>query len=143
MHVSQSIPRRRGFTLLELMVVAVILVLLAGVVTVMVTKNIEDAKHAKAVTDISMLDNAIGQYELNNGSFPPSLDALYEKPSGEDLPKWNGPYIKKRVVNDPWDRPYIYVVPGDVNPDSYDLSSLGRDGKEGGTGNDADIKSWE
>lgn len=142
MFVSQNSSRRRGFTLLELMVVAVILVLLAGIVTVMVTSRIEDAKHAKAIADVSVLDEAIGHYQLDNGDYPPTLDALYAKPTGEDLPNWKT-YVKRPVVNDPWGRPYIYVVPGDVNPDSYDLSSLGKDGKEGGTGNDADIKSWE
>ena len=135
--------RQHGFTLLELLVVMFILVLLAGVVTVMVTKRVEDAKHAKAVADIESLGNAIDQYHLHNGAYPMQLDALRTIPSGEDLPNWNGPYIKKPVPNDPWDRPYIYVEPGEENPDSYDLYTLGRDGREGGSVSDADVTNWE
>ena len=133
----------RGFTLLELMVVAVILVLLAGVVTVLVNKRAEQAKHAKAVADIASLDSAIDQYHLDNGAYPLTLDALREKPAGEELPNWNGPYIKKAVPADPWSREYVYLEPGDHNTDSYDLYSLGKDGTEGGTGVDADITNWE
>ena len=138
-----SCYRHRGFTLLELMVVMFILVMLAGVVTVAVIKNVEEAKHAKAVADIASLHNAIDQYHLHNGSYPSTLDALRTKPEGEDLPNWNGPYIEKPVPNDPWGQPYVYVVPGDHNTDSYDLYSLGRDEKEGGSGIDADINNWE
>lgn len=135
--------RAHGFTLLELMVVMFILVLLAGVVTVMVTNRIDDANHAKAVADIESIGNAIDTYHLQNGVFPTTLNDLYTQPTGVDLPNWNGPYVKKPVPNDPWNRPYIYVVPGDHNPTSYDLYSLGKDGKEGGTGVDADIVNWQ
>lgn len=138
-----SSRRRRGFTLLELMVVMFILVMLAGVVTVMVTNRVEEAKHAKAVADIESLENAIDQFHLQNSTFPPNLDALYNKPTGTDLPNWNGPYVKKPVPDDPWNVPYQYVVPGQHNIQSYDLFSLGRDGKEGGTGVDADVTNWQ
>ena len=134
---------QRGFTLLELLVVMFILVLLAGVVTVVVTKRVEEAKHAKAIADIESLGNAIDQYHLQNGSYPTTLDALREKPSGEDLPNWNGPYIKKPVPDDPWGQAYFYAAPGDMNKESFDLYSLGRDGKEGGSGSDADVTNWE
>ena len=135
--------RRRGFTLLELLVVMFILVLLAGVVTLAVTKRVEEAKHAKAVADIEVLGSAIDQYHLQNGEYPTTLDALRIKPSGEDLPNWNGPYIKKLVPDDPWGQPYVYHVPGEHNTDSYDLYTLGKDGNEGGTGSDADVTNWE
>lgn len=134
--------KQRGFTLLELMVVAFILVLLAGTVVVLVIKRADDAKHAKAVADIEAISNALDQYRLQNGDYPADLDALVNKPAGEDLPNWDGPYIKKQVPNDPWNHPYAYVVPGEHNPKSYDLSTLGSDAKEGGTGNDADITNW-
>ena len=134
--------RRRGFTLLELMVVMFILVLLASVVAVEVTKRVEDADHAKAVADIDSIGSAIDQYQLQNHAYPPNLDALYTQPTGVDVPNWHGPYIKKPVSSDPWGQPYIYVTPGVHNPDSYDLSSLGKDKKEGGTGVDADITNW-
>ena len=135
--------KRRGFTLLELLVVMFILVLLAGTVTVLVTKRVEEAKHARAVADIESLGTALEQYRLHNGDYPTNLDALRERPSDQEAPKWNGPYIKKPVPNDPWDRPYFYVVPGERNKDSYDLYTLGRDGKEGGDGSDADITNWD
>jgi general secretion pathway protein G len=135
--------RQRGFTLLELMVVMVILVMLAGVVAMLVTQREEQAKHAKAIADVDVLGNAIDLYHTDNGAYPVTLDALRTKPTDEDLPNWNGPYIKKPVPADPWNRPYIYVVPGVHNPDSYDLSSLGRDGNPGGTGVDADVTNWE
>ncbi len=135
--------QHRGFTLLELMVVMFILVMLAGVVTVMVTNRVEDAKHAKAIADVNELETAIDTYHLQNGQYPTALEDLYTKPNGQDLPNWNGPYIKKPVPNDPWGVPYYYIVPGQHNPNSFDLYSLGRDGKEGGTGVDADITNWE
>lgn len=135
--------RVRGFTLLELLVVMFILVMLAGVVTVMVTKRVEEAKHAKAVADVESLSTAVEQYHLQNGAYPPTLEALRTKPAGEDLPNWSGPYIKKPVPNDPWNQPYLYVTPGEHNTESFDLYSLGKDGKEGGSGTDADVNNWE
>ncbi len=134
--------RRGGFTLLELLVVMFILVLLAGAATIAYTKHIEEAKTVKAKTDISTLDTAIDAYHIQNGAFPTTLDALREKPAGEELPNWNGPYLKKPVPLDPWNQPYSYVMPGEKNPDSYDLYTLGKDGKEGGSGSDADITNW-
>jgi general secretion pathway protein G len=135
--------RQRGFTLLELLVVMFILVILAGAVTVLVTQRIEQTKHSKAVVDVESLGNAIDQYHLDNSAFPAALDALRTRPSGDELPNWNGPYIKKAVPDDPWGKPYIFVAPGEHNADSYDLYSLGKDGKEGGSGSDADVKNWD
>jgi general secretion pathway protein G len=135
--------RRHGFTLLELLVVMFILVLLAGVVTVVVTKRVEEANITRAKADISQLDNAIELYlRDNNNTPPPTLDALRTRPNGEELPNWNGPYIKKDVPLDPWKRPYVYAVPGQ-HDNAYDLYTLGRDGKEGGSASDADINNWE
>lgn len=133
---------QRGFTLIELMVVMVILVLLAGTITVLVFKRVEDAKHAKAVADIETLGSAIDQYHIHNSDFPPTLDALVKNPSEADYPNWSGPYIKKAVPNDPWGKPYIYTAPGDHNTDSYDIGTYGKDGTEDGTGNDADVTNW-
>ncbi|MHB0937619.1 MAG: type II secretion system major pseudopilin GspG [Armatimonadota bacterium] len=138
---SQS-TRRRGFTLLELLVVMFILVLLAGVVTVVVTKRMEEAKHAKAVADIATLKSAIDIYYLHNKAYPPTLEALRTPPSGE-MPKWDGPYIEKPVPDDPWGNPYVYNPKGEHNTDSFDLSSWGADGNEGGEGKNADINNWD
>ena len=137
---------KSGFTLLELLVVMVILVLLASIVTVVVIKRVEEAKHAKAVTDISSLESALDQFYLHCGRNPSTeegLNALSVKPQADDLSNWSGPYIKKAVPLDPWGRSYVYISPGDHNPDSYDLYSFGKDGKEGGTGPDADINNWD
>jgi general secretion pathway protein G len=144
--LSSKVNNRNGFTLLELLVVMVILVMLASVVTVVVVKRVEEARHAKAVADIQSIADAVDQFYLHSSRNPTTeegLNALRVKPSGEDLPNWDGPYIKKAVPKDPWGRDYVYTCPGEHNTDSYDLYSLGRDGKEGGTGSDADITNWE
>jgi len=135
--------RRRGFTLLELLVVMFILVLLASAVTVYATKRVEEAKTTRAKLDVEQLGTAIDIFYLQNGGYAAQLDDLRTKPSGQDLPNWNGPYIQKPVPNDPWNRPYVYVVPGQHNTDSFDLYTLGKDGKEGGSGSDQDINNWE
>lgn len=142
----ETLRRRHGFTLLELLVVMVILVMLASVVTVVVVKRVEEARHAKSVADIESLGNALDQFYLHTGRYPASeegLHALRNKPQGADLPNWDGPYIKKAVPADAWGRDYVYVCPGERNPDSYDLYSLGSDGRQGGTGSDADITNWD
>ncbi len=136
---------RRGFTLLELLVVMVILVLLAGVVTIVVVKRVEEARYAKAVSDIESIGNALDQFYLHTGRYPSTdegLEALRIKPQS-DASGWNGPYVKKSIPADPWGREYIYECPGNNNADSYDLSSMGHDGREGGSGADADITNWD
>ncbi|OPZ84121.1 MAG: Type II secretion system protein G precursor [bacterium ADurb.Bin429] len=143
MSLNRTHRARRGFTLLELLVVMFILVLLAGTVTALVMKRTEDAKHARAKADIASFETAIDLYKLDNQAYPPSLEALRAKPSGDELPNWNGPYVKKAVPADPWGRAYLYQAPGEHNQDSYDLFSLGKDGQEGGAGNDADILNWD
>ncbi|MDD2486288.1 MAG: type II secretion system major pseudopilin GspG [bacterium] len=136
---------RRGFTLLELLVVMVILVLLAGVVTIVVVKRVEEARHAKAISDIESIGNALDQFYLHTGRYPATdegLEALRVKPQS-DVNGWNGPYVKRSIPADPWGREYAYECPGSNNADSYDLSSMGRDGREGGSGSDADITNWD
>jgi len=143
---SKLMRSRSGFTLLELLVVMVILVLLASVVTVVVIKRVEEAKHAKAVTDIESLSGALDQFYLHCGRHPSTeegLQALRVKPQADDMTNWSGPYIKRDVPTDPWGKAYVYLCPGDKNPESYDLYSLGRDGKEGGDGPDADVTNWD
>ena len=138
--------RRRGFTLLELLVVMVILVLLASVGAVIVIRRVEEARHAKAVADIEGISNALDQFYLRCGRYPTTdegLAALRTRPSGDDLHNWDGPYIKKAAPADPWNREYVYICPGEHNSDGYDLYSLGKDGREGGTGSDRDITSWD
>lgn len=136
----------RGFTLIELLVVITVVAILAGLVGPMVFRNVGDAKVSAARAQIELFALALDQYRLDNDFYPSTtqgLAALRERPSGApDAHNWRGPYLRKAIPLDPWGRPYAYKSPGDVNPESYDLLSLGRDGQPGGTGDDADVTSW-
>jgi len=137
-------PRgREGFTLLELLVVIIVLGLLAGLVAPQIFGRVGDAKVTTARTQMSLLGTALDSYRLDNGAYPTTeqgLQALREKPTREPSPvNWKGPYLRKDVPLDPWDRPFLFRSPGSRNPTGYDLATLGRDGKEGGAGEDADL----
>jgi general secretion pathway protein G len=136
-----------GFTLIELLVVITVIAILAGLVGPMVFRNVGDAKVSAARAQIELFALALDQYRLDNDFYPSStqgLAALRQKPTGDpDARNWRGPYLRKAIPLDPWGRPYSYVSPGQVNPESYDLLSLGRDGQPGGTGEDADVVSWD
>lgn len=127
-----------GFTLLELLVVIVIIGLLAGYVAPRYFSQVGKSEVQVARAQIDALEKALDQFRLDTRRYPSTeegLRALVERPSGE--PAWNGPYLKKFVPNDPWGRPYVYRAPGQGG--DFDLFSYGRDGKPGGTGEDADI----
>jgi general secretion pathway protein G len=136
----------RGFTLIELLVVIAIIATLAGVVAPAVFRNVGDAKADAARSQLEIFALALDAYRVDNDAYPTSeqgLTALRVMPTAGDAPpNWRGPYLRKVVPNDPWGRPYIYVSPGQENPTAYDLYSLGRDGKMGGEGEDADLTSW-
>jgi len=130
--------RAKGFTLLELLVVVVIIGLLAGFVAPRYFSQVGKSEVNVAKAQIDALEKALDQYRLDVGRYPSNelgLKALVEKPASE--PKWNGPYLKKAVPLDPWQKPYIYKMPGTKG--DFDLLSYGRDGAAGGTGEDADI----
>jgi general secretion pathway protein G len=96
---------------------------------------------AAAKAQMDALEKALDQYRIDTGRFPssdPGLNALVVKPASE--PKWNGPYLRKAVPLDPWGRPYLYKSPGERG--DYDLVSLGKDGQQGGSGEDADISNY-
>lgn len=138
--------RRSGFTLIEMIVVIVVIAVLASLVGPMVFGNVADAKVQGTRTQIEMFGLALDAYRLDNDRYPTSaqgLGALRVLLTVEPLARrWRGPYLRKEVPLDPWGHAFIYREPGTVNPTSYDLYSLGRDGKPGGDGEDADQTSW-
>ena len=132
---------RRGFTLLELLVVMVIIGLLASFVGPRFFAQIGKSETKVARSQLDALEKALDQYRLDVGSYPGTeqgLAALMDRPSG--LARWTGPYLKKAVPQDPWGRPYLYKAPGDHG--EFDLLSYGKDGQPGGTGESEDITNW-
>ncbi len=137
---------QRGFTLIEIMVVVVIIGILVGLVAPNILGRVDKARVTAAATDIGTLEQALEMYRLDNHVYPTTdqgLEALVIKPGGAPEPKnWNPEgYLKKGVPKDPWGSDYQYVAPGDQGR-PYDLYSLGADGREGGTGYDADVGNW-
>lgn len=131
----------KGFTLLELLVVVVIIGLLAGFVAPRYFSQVGRSEVQVARAQIDAFEKALDQYRLDTRHYPPSdlgLKALIEKPANE--PQWNGPYLRKTVPLDPWGRPYVYRMPGTKS--DYELLSYGRDGRPGGSGEDADIANY-
>lgn len=135
--------RDAGFTLLELLVVMVIIGLLASYVAPRFFDQVGKSEVKAARAQLDAFDKALGTYRLDVGRYPTTeegLKALVERPQAE--PKWSGPYLAKSVPADPWGRAYLYRAPGDASHD-YELSSLGKDGQRGGSGDAADISIWD
>lgn len=135
--------RRRGFTLMEVLLVLVILTIL-GSLAALSYESINRQAHKKAAeSQIGLLSTPLQMYQMAIGNFPTTsqgLDALQSAPG--DLPnpaKWDGPYLNKAIPLDSWEKPYQYVSPGTHNPDSYDVWSLGPDGVNG---TEDDIGNW-
>nr|WP_320010234.1 type II secretion system major pseudopilin GspG [uncultured Desulfobulbus sp.] len=137
----------RGFTLIELMVVMVILGILAGLIVPRIMDRPEEARRTKSGVQIQSIEQALQLYKLDNGRYPTTeqgLRALVEPPAvGNLAKKWrSGGYLEKgKVPKDPWGNEFIYISPG-LHGD-FDLSSYGPDGQAGGEGMDADINNWE
>ena len=138
---------KAGFTLVEILVVIIVIAILATLVAPNVFRHVGRAKDSTARAQIEMLSAAVDAYRLDNDQYPTTeqgLAALQAKPNAPPTPRdWRGPYLKREVPLDPWGRPYLYRSPGTANPESYDLLTFGRDGAEGGTGEDADILGWK
>jgi general secretion pathway protein G len=133
--------RPAGFTLLELLVVMVIIGLLAGYVGPRYFAQIGKSEVKTARAQIDAFEKALDQYRLDVGRYPTTeqgLNALVAKPDNE--PKWQGPYLRKAVPNDPWGNKYLYKSPGEHG--EFDLMSYGTDGKAGGADEAADITNW-
>ena len=132
---------RRGFTLLELLVVMVIIGLLAGIVAPQYFSQLGKSNTKVAKAQIESFGQALDQYRLDVGHYPTTeqgLRALRAVP--EQVARWNGPYLKRDIPVDPWGRAYLYAAPG--RHGDYDLSSLGADGQPGGDGEATDVASW-
>ena len=137
---------QRGFTLVELLVVMVILGLLASLVLPNFLGQVGGARKKTALVQIRTLGTALDAYALDTGSYPSTshgLVALVEKPSGQD--RWDGPYLKGKIPNDPWGKAYEYVGPGDSGSGGgdYEIVCLGADGRRGGAEDNADISSTQ
>ncbi len=139
---------QKGFTLIEIMVVVIILGLLAGLVLPKILGREEEARVSSAKLQIKSLENALDGYKLDNGFYPTTdqaLDALIKKPETGRIPnKWReGGYLKPaRIPKDPWGFDYHYYSPGNENRE-YEIISYGPDGEPGGEGKSADIESWK
>ncbi|HEY0568881.1 MAG TPA: type II secretion system major pseudopilin GspG [Xanthobacteraceae bacterium] len=132
----------QGFTLVEILVVITIIGLIMGLIGPRVLNYLTESKAKAARIQIESLASALDLYFLDNGRYPSSAEgvtALVQRPPSAAA--WNGPYLKGGVVpTDPWGKPYLYRSPGQHG--TYDLSSYGADGQEGGTGAAADVTNW-
>jgi general secretion pathway protein G len=138
-----NLPKdNRGFSLIEIMVVMIIIGLLAGLVGPKLFGQLGKAKQKTAKAQVEMIMAALDAYRLDIGKYPSQtegLDALLSNPGDDD---WAGPYLAKaNVPVDPWKHPYLYRNPGQHG--EVDVISLGNDNKEGGSGEDSDVNSWE
>jgi len=129
----------RGFTLVELLLVLVILALIGGLVLPGIIGKAEGAKVKAAGSQINRLAMAVESFYLDTGTTPDDLSDLVGESS--DVDGWNGPYVKNSSLKDPWGREYVYTYPGEHG--DFDLYSLGADGQPGGEGKNADINSWD
>ena len=148
MRVVPARARQAGFTLIEIMAVVLIIGLLSTLVGVAIFAQVDKARVTAAQTQIRQLEGALETYRMDNSRYPSTeqgLEALVREPTGEPVPRnyQPGGYLRGGAVPlDPWSEPYQYRSPGDHNPHSFDLWSLGADNTPGGDGIDADVGNW-
>lgn len=135
-----------GFSLVHLLIIITVVVILAGVAAPRLLKQQEKARRTQATNDIDELGLALDMYANHNGTYPSTeqgLKALWEKPIIPPIPgNWQGPYLAKPILTDPWDNSYVYIYPGRQNTYDYDLISYGKDGITGGDGDNEDTVNW-
>ncbi len=134
----KPVPRngRSGFTLIEVLLVVVIIGILVGMAIPKFGGRVEQAKQARAESDVNNISMALRLFEVDNGRYPASLAELLQAPAG--AANWRGPYLEKGIPKDPWNNDYRYQFPGTRNPHAFDLWSYGADGVESSD----DIGNW-
>ncbi len=132
---------RRGFTLIELLLVLVILGVLAAIVVPKFSGRTEQARVTAATSQIATFGTALDSFEIDTGSYPRGKSGLQDLvTTPREATGWKGPYMKSDIPLDPWQNPYVYECPGKNNPTSYDLMSMGPDGR---AGTEDDITNWK
>jgi len=140
-HCSVHSENEKGFTLVEMIVVLVIIVLLASLVAPKLFPEPDKGRQPAAKVRLELFDQALDQFRLDVGRYPTAQEGLNVLIANSGIEKWDEPYPKKRLPKDPWDKPYIYQSSGTHN--EYDLFYYGMGGVPGGEGEDKDIVSWE
>jgi len=136
------VPGPKGFTLIELMIVVVILGLLATIIMPKILGRPEQARRVKAKADIRNIQSALALFKTDTGRFPTTSEGLHALVLDPGIKNYSHDAYLERVPTDPWGNPYIYISPG-LHSSEYDLESFGKDGEDGGSGDDADIESWK
>lgn len=131
----------RGFTLIEMIVVMVMIALLAALVGPRLFSKVGKGKQSAAKVQIELLGQTLDHFRLDVGRYPTTQEGLNALSVNPGVEHWDGPYLKKSLPNDPWGKPYYYLFPGAHG--EYDLFSYGRDGAPGGESEDKDVVSWE
>ena len=137
-----GVARHCGFTLIELMIVVVILGLLATIVVPKILTRPEQARRVKAQADIRSIGSALALFKTDTGRFPTTSEGLEVLVRDPGIKNYNKEGYLDAVPVDPWGNQYVYICPGAHGGSGYDLESYGKDGEDGGAGDDADVESW-